>query len=186
MLKIKSINGWEDYTIDTDGNIFSVRKNKYLKQTINKDGYCKVKLQKNKYSKTYSVHRLVAENFIENPNNLPQVNHIDGNKQNNNVNNLEFCTAKHNMNEAVRIGLFDKCKEIQRKNAIKNNLGKYHILGNKATKKKIGQYDKYNNLINVYESISEASRQTGITITSISYCANKKRKSGGGYLWHFV
>ena len=186
MLKIKDINGWEDYTIDNYGNVFSKRKNKYLKQSINKNGYCKVALQKDKYKKIYSVHRLVAQTFLENPNNLPQVNHIDGDKKNNNENNLEWCTAKHNMNEAVRIGLFDRCKKIQRKNAIKNNLGKNHVYANEVTKKKIGQYDKNDNLIKIYESISEASRQTGINIMSISCCANKKRKSGGGYLWHFV
>lgn len=186
MLKVKAINGWEDYTIDTDGNVFSIRKNKYLKQTIDKYGYCKVTLQKDKHKKIYSVHRLVAENFIDNPNNLPQVNHIDGNKKNNNINNLEFCTAKHNMNEAVRIGLFDNCKNIQRQNAIKNNLNQYHILANEVTKKKVGKFDKYNKLIEIYESISEASRQTGINIASISYSANGIRKSGGGYLWHFV
>ena len=61
-----------------------------------------------------------------------------------------------------------------------------YIYANEITKKKIGQYDKNDNLIKIYESISEASRQTGINIMSISCCANKKRKSGGGYLWHFV
>ena len=52
--------------------------------------------------------------------------------------------------------------------------------------KKVGRFDKYNNLIEIYESISEASRQTGINVASISYSANGIRKSGGGYLWHFV
>ena len=77
-------------------------------------------------------------------------------------------------------------KEIQRKNAIKNNLGKYHILANESTKKKVAKYDKNNNLIEIYESISEASRKNNINITSISYSANGKRKTGGGFIWHFV
>lgn len=98
MLKIRDIKGWEDYTIDTDGNVFSKRKNKYLKPNINKYGYCKIKLQKNKHTKMFSIHRLVAENFLENKDGLPQVNHKDGNKQNNNINNLEWCSAKYNMN----------------------------------------------------------------------------------------
>ena len=186
MLKIKDIREFKDYTIDTEGNVYSKRKHKYLKQTINKYGYCKVTLQKDKYKKMYSVHRLVAETFISNYNKLPQVNHIDGNKQNNHVANLEWCTAKHNMNEAVRTGLFDNCKKIQKENAVKNNLNKYHILANEVTKKKVAQYDKQNNLLNTYESISEASRKTGITITSISYSANGKRKTAGGFIWHFV
>ena len=186
MLKIKDIREFKDYTIDTEGNVYSKRKHKYLKQTINKYGYCKVTLQKDKYKKMYSVHRLVAETFISNYNKLPQVNHIDGNKQNNHVANLEWCTAKHNMNEAVRTGLFDNCKKIQKENAVKNNLNKYHILANEVTKKKIAQYDKQNNLLNTYESISEASRKIGITITSISYSANGKRKTAGGFIWHFA
>ena len=201
MLKIKDeefvdIKNYDGrYKIGNKGTVIGVSRSKdnrynnkqwILKQYEDKNGYMYVTLQKDKKRKTIKVHRLVAQTFLENPNNFPQVNHIDGNKKNNNENNLEWCTAKHNMNEAVRIGLFDICKKIQRKNAIKNNLGKNHVYANEVTKKKIGQYDKNDNLIKTYESISEASRQTGINIMSISYCANKKRKSGGGYLWHFV
>lgn len=182
----KDIEKFKDYTIDENGNVFSKRKNKYLKQTINKYGYCKVTLQKNKYKKIYSVHRLVAEAFIPNPENKPQINHIDGNKQNNNITNLEWCTGKYNMNEAVRIGLFDNVKKIQHDNAIKNNLGRNYIYANKVTKKKVRQYDKDNNLIGEYDSMSEANRITGIKISSISYCCTGKRKTGGGYIWHFV
>ena len=57
---------------------------------------------------------------------------------------------------------------------------------NEITKKKVVQYDKQNNFIRKYNSISEASRDTGITITSISYSANGKRKTGGGFIWHFA
>lgn len=66
-------------------------------------------------NKVYSVHRLVAEAFIPNPNNLQQVNHIDGNRSNNNVDNLEWCTNKHNMNHAIE-------------NKLMNNKGKFHSL----------------------------------------------------------
>ena len=158
----------------------------YLKQTINRNGYCKVTLQKDKYKKTFSVHRLVAQAYLKNYSNTLQVNHINGIKIDNRVENLEMVTAKENMQKAVEIGLFDKCKEIQRKNAIKNNLGKYHILASESAKKRVAKYDKNNNLIQVYNSISEASRKNNINITSISYSANGKRKTGGGYIWHFV
>lgn len=183
MLKVKD---FEDYTIDETGNVFSIRKNKYLKQTINRNGYCKVTLQKDKYRKMFSVHRLVAQVYLKNYSNTLQVNHINGIKTDNRVENLEMVTAKENMQKAVEIGLFDKCKEIQRKNAIKNNLGKYHILASESAKKRVAKYDKNNNLIQVYNSISEASRKNNINITSISYSANGKRKTGGGYIWHFV
>ena len=177
---------FEDYTIDETGNVFSIRKNKYLKQTINRNGYCKVTLQKDKYRKMFSVHRLVAQAYLKNYSNTLQVNHINGIKTDNRVENLEMVTAKENMQKAVEIGLFDKCKEIQRKNAIKNNLGKYHILASESAKKRVAKYDKNNNLIQVYNSITEASRKNNINITSISYSANGKRKTGGGYIWHFV
>ena len=183
MLKIKD---FEDYTIDETGNVFSIRKNKYLKQTINRNGYCKVTLQKDKYRKMFSVHRLVAQAYLKNYSNTLQVNHINGIKTDNRVENLEMVTAKENMQKAVEIGLFDKCKEIQRKNAIKNNLGKYHILASESAKKRVAKYDKNNNLIQLYNSITEASRKNNINITSISYSANGKRKTGGGYIWHFV
>lgn len=183
MLKVKD---FEDYTIDETGNVFSIRKNKYLKQTINRNGYCKVTLQKDKYRKMFSVHRLVAQAYLKNYSNTLQVNHINGIKTDNRVENLEMVTAKENMQKAVEIGLFDKCKEIQRKNAIKNNLGKYHILASESAKKRVAKYDKNNNLIQVYNSITEASRKNNINITSISYSANGKRKTGGGYIWHFV
>ena len=183
MLKVKD---FEDYTIDETGNVFSIRKNKYLKQTINRNGYCKVTLQKDKYRKMFSVHRLVAQAYLKNYSNTLQVNHINGIKTDNRVENLEMVTAKENMQKAVEIGLFDKCKEIQRKNAIKNNLGKYHILASESAKKRVAKYDKNNNLIQVYNSIAEASRKNNINITSISYSANGKRKTGGGYIWHFV
>ena len=150
------------YRKGINGNL-TIVKEKILKQNINrKNGYLVVSLCKNGISKTSRVNRLVAETFISNPYNLPQVNHIDGNKLNNNKNNLEWCSAKRNMNEAVRIGLF--------KNVVK----------------KVAQYDMNNNLIEIYSSITEASRKTGITNTSISYCANGKRKNGCGYIWKFI
>ncbi len=103
MLKIKD---FEDYTIDKNGNVFSIRKDKYLKPYLDrKNGYLSVALYKDGTHKNYRVHRLVAETFIPNPSNLPQVNHIDGNKLNNNVDNLEWCTSKQNIQHAWKNGL---------------------------------------------------------------------------------
>lgn len=79
-------------------NGFRIIKEKILKKIPDKDKYIMVKLSKNNKIKTCKVHRLVAEYFIENPNNLPQVNHIDGNKQNNYYKNLEYTANLKNTN----------------------------------------------------------------------------------------
>lgn len=146
----------------------------------------KLHYKKNKHKKMFSVHRLVAQAYLKDYSENLQVNHINGIKTDNRLENLEMVTAKENMQKAVSIGLFEKVRKINRENAIKNNLSKYHVLANEAVKKKVAKYDKENNLLEIYESISEASRKTGIAITSISYCANGKRKTGGGFIWHFV
>ena len=131
----------------------------------------------------------MAEAFIDNLDNKPFVNHIDCNKKNNNISNLEWVTAKENTQHAVKNGIFDNMAKINsEKMKGKNGLAKYkgYKKANEKTRKRIGKYDKNDNLLEIYDSISEASRKTGITITSISYSANNKRKTGGGYIWHFV
>jgi len=104
------INGFTDYKITVDGKIYSTKRTKVpklLKTPRDRYGYFKITLLQNgiRYYKT--VHRLVAETYLENPNNLPQVNHIDGNKLNNNVDNLEWCTNLYNMRHAHSNGLID-------------------------------------------------------------------------------
>lgn len=106
----KEIEGYENlYQISNLGNVKSLgngnsnnSKEKILKPTKDKKGYLYVDLYKQGKRKTYKVHRLVAKVFIENPNNLPQVNHKDEDKTNNAVENLEFCDAKYNINYGTR------------------------------------------------------------------------------------
>ena len=86
----------EDYIINEDGTIFSKKTNKYLKLCNNGTGYLLVSVYINGKNKSFLVHRLVAEKFIPNPNDLPCVNHIDCNKQNNHVDNLEWCDHINN------------------------------------------------------------------------------------------
>lgn len=94
-----------------DGGIRTTEE--HMKNTyIGWHGYVWVALCKNGKSKTHSVHRLVALTFIENPNKLPAVNHIDGNKENNSVENLEWCTNHENQMHASKNGLLPKSKRL--------------------------------------------------------------------------
>ena len=98
------------YEVDSDGNVYSVlqtrsRRKGILKQYPNERGYMKVNLYDSdgKCKKKY-VHRLVAEAFIDNPENKPNVNHIDANVKNNSLNNLEWCTQSENIKHCVKLG----------------------------------------------------------------------------------
>jgi DNA-binding CsgD family transcriptional regulator len=96
----KVIKDFPNYAITRDGEVFSFRNNIKLKSTINSDGYMKVNLC-NKFSrKTIKIHRLIAEYYIDNVNNYPQVNHINGIKTDNRVENLEWCTSSQNAKHA--------------------------------------------------------------------------------------
>ena len=104
---MKEIKGFERYSVDTDGKVYSSVTDRYLKQEESKKGYFYVRLMNNGKAKAMRIHRLVAMTYIDNPNKLPVVNHIDGNKHNNNLSNLEWCTFKQNQEHAMRIGLMD-------------------------------------------------------------------------------
>ena len=108
----KDVAGYEGlYKVSNKGNVYSVarkdsrwhrRGGQRLKPVYDRGGYLIVSLYKNGKSKTKKVHRLVAEAFIPNPNGLPQVNHRDKNKVNNNVENLKWCDARYNSNHGTR------------------------------------------------------------------------------------
>lgn len=106
MIETKDIAGYEGlYTIDTEGRIYSIRSKKYL--SLKPDsifGYVHVGLCKNGKTKQCNVHRLVAQAFIPNPNNLQVVHHKDDNKSNNRVENLEWCTQKENVHHTIAAG----------------------------------------------------------------------------------
>ena len=116
------------YEVSNYGNVKSMfRYKKLLTPTKNKSGYLKVSLYKDKKIKVFSVHRLVAEAFLKNNNNLPEVNHIDGNKENNNVSNLEWCTKQQNILHRFRVLKQEpvrKYKNINWDN--KEDVNKYH------------------------------------------------------------
>lgn len=105
---VKPIKGWEGlYEIYSDGRVYSLVSNKFLKPRLSMDGYERVALCDKGKRYEYRVHRLVAEAFIENSENKPQINHKDFNKRNNVVNNLEWCTNLENVHYSInnnRIG----------------------------------------------------------------------------------
>ena len=108
-LKIKVSDDGKIYTLDhsylrKNGRLDN-RKGKQLRPSIDKYGYERVVLTKDGIRKTYSVHKLVALAFIPNPENKTTINHIDGNKRNNNVSNLEWATEKENQNHKWKNGL---------------------------------------------------------------------------------
>lgn len=181
--KWKDIVGYEnEYQINQFGEIRTLKDSSKLKkydvlkpQISKRNGYVYQMLYKNGKEKLLRVHRLVAMVFLPNPNNLPQVNHKDGNKQNNSVDNLEWCEQSDNMKHAYKNGL-QIPSENQRKAIINTN---------KLKQKKVCQI-KDGEVINTFSGISEASRQTKISISCISRCCNLKRKSTNGYEWRFL
>ena len=177
----KRIDDFPEYYITNIGTAYS-RISKYnpqgrikrLKTQIAPNGYKILKLRKNSKQYTMGVHRLVAEAFILNSDNKPQVNHIDGNKTNNMVNNLEWATGKENAQHSFYVLGNNKVKYLY-----KNKKGKNHPFSRPVLQ------IKDNIVINEFEGILDAQRKTGIKAPSISFCCNEKRKSAGGYQWKY-
>ena len=126
---------------------------------------------------------MVAQHFIINPENKPQVNHIDGNKENNCVDNLEWCTCIENMKHSYKIGLRNKTVLRENMKIVGKNLkGKkgHHI-------RKVAQIDKNNNeIIKIWDSLTEASKEINIDVATIQNVCAKRRKTAGGFIWKYV
>ena len=163
----KDIVKHEGYQVSNLGNIKG-KNGKILIGGI-KRGYREVILVNNNKRYYKLVHRLVAEIFISNPENKLQINHIDGNKLNNKVDNLEWCTPNENMKHAYKIGL-------QKPLYAKEN----------PRAKKVKQYNLNNELLNHYDGIKEASRINNINPRDITKCCQHKRKQVGGYIWRYA
>ena len=162
--------------------MYSLRSEKYLKPNMSKSGYLSVELfDENGKSKRLLIHRLVAMAYIPNPENLPQVNHIDENPLNNAVSNLEWCTAKYNMNYGngakTRHSKIDYITESRKTTA--------RINGAKQSKTVL-QYSRNGEFIARYNSAAEASRKTGANHSHIIECCNGKRyKTVNNFIWKF-
>lgn len=155
------------YKISNTGRVKSIKRSTelILKPQNHSQGYLYISLSKPSCKITkFLIHRLVATHFITNNNNLLEVNHIDGIKTNNHVNNLEWCTSRYNKIHAIKLGLRKRksggCKSIH-------------------------QFDMNNNYIRTWSSIINASNQLGIDSGDIVKVLKGRRKSAGKFIWRY-
>lgn len=151
-----------DYSISTEGEVRKDTVNYILSQSMQQD-YKFVTLLIDGKQKRMRVHRLVAETFIDNPDNKPYVNHIDGNRGNNNVTNLEWVTPSENTIHAVKIGLMQN-----------------------GRKKAVIQYNLDGQQMMIFESATEAARQTGGSQSKITMCCRRQRETANDYQWRYA
>ena len=158
----RDVKGFEGlYKISSYGNIYSYTLEKLMKKQVNPTGYEQVLLYRDGKPFLKRIHRIVMENFSEEEfdHEMP-VNHIDGNKLNNKVENLEMTTPKRNTRHAVKTGLIKSCKPVM-------------------------QFTIKGEFIREYSSASEAARQLGAHHSQISRAASGKLYSSCGYRWKY-
>lgn len=153
---------YDNYQVSNFGQILSLNyhrsgKPRLLKHGKNTQGYPIVSLCKNGKRKNFTIHRLVAEAFLSNPDNLPQVNHKDENKTNNRVDNLEWCTNEYNINYGTRT---------------------------EKTSKPVLQFSKTGEFVREWSSISECGRN-GFVVSAVCSCCNGERNFHKGYIWKY-
>ena len=213
----KDVKNYEGlYEVSNLGRVKSLNYNRTRKEKILKSGYvcgyCKVVLWKYGKKKMYTVHRLVAEHFIPNPDNKPCIDHIDGNRSNNRVENLRWCTYKENSNNPITLQrmseaqkgekhpMYGKHHTEETKKKISENLKgennpNYGKTFSEEHKKRIGeansktvlQLDKQTGeVIREFPSTREVERQYGFANTHISACCLGKLKSAYGFRWKFA
>lgn len=157
------VKGYEMYEISNHGRLRKTYKNgkqRIMKTDKIHGGYLRYTLCKDGTTERFIAHRLVAVHFIENPNNYPDVNHIDNNRTNNVVNNLEWCTPLMNAEHREKQGRNPKCKTVY-------------------------QYDSQGNLVATYKSTREVARKTGYCKSSVQAWCNDGVKPNNDYIWTY-
>lgn len=162
--KWKTIEEANGYEVSNLGNVRNKITQKILKGRLSKSGYLQVSVKLNetqKFSNRY-IHRLVAIHWINNPENKKEVNHIDGNKENNTMENLEWVTPSENQKHRHKLG------------------------NNKTSQRKVGKFDKDGNLIAKYDSIVEAATSEGSPRVSIDNVLQGRRYTLKGFVWRYL
>lgn len=152
------------YQISNFGKIRSCKNNKIRKQIKQRSGYMRIILTKNSKQRATSVHILVAKCFVKNQNGYRYVNHIDGDKTNNNADNLEWVTASQNM-----------------QHAFKNGLAKTH-----PWSVKVAQYSVDGKLIKTWNRMADITRFLNCHHSQISDCCRGKQNTCKGYIWKYA
>jgi len=182
----KDIKGYEGlYQVSNRGRVKSLERyikrgihgiqyspERIRKQSQTHDGYQIIILSKNKIKTTNRVNRIVADAFIPNPNNKPQVNHINNVRDDNRVENLEWVTASENQKYSYITN-----------NRVNSNLNRFGI--DNPLSKCILQYSADNKFIKKFYGIRDAERKTGINSGCITKCCKNKRKIAGGFIWKY-
>lgn len=179
----KYISGYENrYQVSNVGRIKSLLTHKILKLIKATNNYLVVSLYKNKEKKMFYVHRLVAEIFISNPNNLPEVNHKDENKENNYVDNLEWCTKKYNTTYGTRIErIANKKRGVHKSLEAKQKISETRIKNNLAKEENNPNCKKVICLTTgeIFNYIKQATEKYGLYKDSIGGCCKGKFKYAG-------
>ena len=186
----KDIVGYEDlYQISNMGRVKSLEriarnnhkiKEKILTPNLNKGGYLRVHLRKDNYSYTPLIHRLVAQAFLPNPNNKPQIDHINTNKTDNRVCNLRWTTASENMKNPITL------ESSRIANSGENN-PMFGVIGaNNKRSRTVLQFTKDGEFIKKWVCINDIKRELGINVSNIPECCKGKHKTVNGYKWEYA
>lgn len=196
---MKTIILWKDiswyewrYQACTTWEIRSLRDNhkrniiSIVNPKINKEGYCIIYTREWARKRTLKFHRLVAQTFIPNPENKPQINHIDGNKLNNSVDNLEWCTHTENMQHAHRTGLIPHLKWEEHHNFWKRWECLWNRWENNYRSMALNQINLDGTVVRSWSSVSEVMRELWFSKSNINMCCNGIRKTAHGFQWNFI